>query len=830
MRFICVHGHFYQPPRENPWLEDVEVQDSAHPHHDWNERITHECYAPNTAARILDDKQRIAQLADNYLQISFNFGPTLLSWMERRAPEIHRRIIEADRASAVARAGHGNALAQVYNHVIMPLASRRDKTTQVVWGIHDFAWRFGRKPEGLWLSETAVDTETLNVLIENGIRFTVLSPNQARRVRPARRSVDRADPGDSRPPADWEDVSGGRVDPSRPYLWRSPAGGVIALFFYDAPISRAVAFEGALNSGETFAARLLSGFSAERDGGQLVNVATDGESYGHHHRFGEMALAYALKKIREDGAATLTNYGEFLSRFPPTWEVDVVEASSWSCPHGVERWRSDCGCRMGTHPHWTQAWRTPLRDSLNDLADSIDRLFEERGGLLFRDPWRARNAYIAVMLDRSPGNLARYWAEHVSRPLSEPEQSEALQLLEMQRHRLLMFTSCAWFFDEISGLESTTVLLSAARALQLAGRFPGGAGCEREFLKGLAAAKSNLMEYGDGAAVYDRLVRPIMADLPRLAAHQALASFKDSHAVSGRVYCYALEMGDRRTERSEGNALASGTIRVRSEITRESFEAAFAVIHQGGPDFQCALKPDIPPEHLEKIHHELADALRRINGSAAPGAASSASGREVSGEWPALLARHFNPQIFTLKDLLLEERRRVLRVVIEEILSRFDETYSVLVEENQKLMVYLQRADAPLPHAFRLALESVLGRDLFRAVGQFNEDEAGAEAIRRVRRATTLFHIRINWSSAAKAFEKRLLEHVYALKLGADPERARRALFLLRLIEELDLPVSLWEVENVYFEIWGNRVKTRPPAERASGVFTDLAAILRFVT
>ena len=347
-RFICVHGHFYQPPRENPWLEEVEVQDSARPYHDWNARITAECYAPNGASRILDGDRRIAEITNNYRRISFNIGPTLLAWLEGAAPVTYEQIIAADQASRGERGGHGNALAQPYNHVILPLATRRDKETQVAWGIADFRARFGRDPEGMWLPETAVDTETLEVLAARGIRFTILAPRQAARARP--------------PGRDWIDVRGGRIDPSRPYLCRLPAGAAITLFFYDSPIARAVAFEGLLNSGEAFANRLTAAFREDRKGPQIVHIATDGESYGHHHRFGDMALAHALRLIEEGGTARLTNYGEFLALHPPDHEVEILEPTSWSCPHGVERWRANCGCHA-EHEGWTQEWRRPLREA-----------------------------------------------------------------------------------------------------------------------------------------------------------------------------------------------------------------------------------------------------------------------------------------------------------------------------------------------------------------------------------------------------------------------------------------------------------------------------------
>jgi alpha-amylase/alpha-mannosidase (GH57 family) len=476
VRLLTVHGHFYQPPRENPWLEEVEREEGAAPFHDWNERITAECYSPN---------------ADNLQKISFNFGPTLLSWLQSHHPDTYAKILEADRISRAQRGGHGNAIAQAYNHVIMPLASRRDKVTQVRWGIEDFRHRFGRDPEGMWLPETAVDKETLAILAEAGLRFTILAPTQARRVR-------------ALPDGRWQSVAGGKIDPSRAYRWAAGPEGSLALFFYDSPISRAIAFEGALADGETLRARLVGGLSAERTWPQLVNVATDGESYGHHHPSGDHALAAALQSIESGGDVMLTNYGAFLAANPPTHEVEIIERTSWSCTHGVDRWRSDCGCRVG-HPGWHQRWRAPLREAMDWLRDQLDPFYEARLGKLLKNPWAARDDYIQVILDPSEESRAAFFSRHQRGPLEPPRQVEALKLLELQRQRLLMFTSCGWFFDDISGLEAVQVLKYAARAMQLAAGL-GFSGLEEEFLRRLKAAPSNLPDFGDGAEVYRRLV------------------------------------------------------------------------------------------------------------------------------------------------------------------------------------------------------------------------------------------------------------------------------------------------------------------------------------
>ena len=490
MKYVCIHGHFYQPPRENPYLEAVELQDSAYPYHDWNERITAECYAPNAASRIVDSENSILKLLNNYAKISFNFGPTLLSWMKDQAPRVYAEILEADKESQKNFSGHGSAMAQGYNHMILPLANRRDKETQVKWGIRDFESRFGRKPEGMWLPETAVDTETLEVLAENGIKFTVLAPRQAEATRLKGSKT-------------LTDVSSGSIDPARSYVADLPGKKRINLFFYDGPISQGVAFEGLLNDGKRFADRLLSGFSDTREGDQLVHIATDGESYGHHHHYGEMALSFALDEIGRGDVAKLTNYGEFLEKNPPTCMVQIVDNSSWSCVHGVERWRSNCGCNSGGHA-WSQQWRGPLRAALDWLRDKMVPIFESRLKEFFRDPWASRNDYIRVILDRSEESRQAFFADHAIRPLEADEQVTALKLLEMQRHAMLMYTSCGWFFDELSGLETVQVIHYAGRALQLAEEVSGES-LEPEFLQMLAAAKSNLPEHGDGAKIYRKV-------------------------------------------------------------------------------------------------------------------------------------------------------------------------------------------------------------------------------------------------------------------------------------------------------------------------------------
>src|ERR1700747_3424439 len=382
------------------------------------------------------------------------------------------------------RGGHGATMSQGYNRLILPRANERDKSTQVIWGIRDFEYRFGRYPEGMWLPEAAVDLQTLEVLAAQKIRFTVLPQHAAKRVRHIGKK-------------EWKDVSGGKIDPSRAYLCKLPSGQSIVLFFFDGPISHAVAFENILMRGEDFAQRIIGGFSDERKWPQLTNIATDGETYGHHRAHGDMALSYALRYIETQKLAQLTVYADFLEKHPPTHEVEIVENTSWSCVHGIERWRSNCGCNSG-RPGWNQEWRTPLRQAFDWLRDTLAPKFEQAGGTLFADAWRARDQYIPVILNRSRDNLDRFLHEQASHELQDCERVQALKLMELQRHLMLMYTSGGWFFDELSGLETVQAIQYAGRVVQLAQSLFNDAKIEEEFLNKLSVAHSNIPGQGDG--------------------------------------------------------------------------------------------------------------------------------------------------------------------------------------------------------------------------------------------------------------------------------------------------------------------------------------------
>jgi alpha-amylase/alpha-mannosidase (GH57 family) len=681
-RFICIHGHFYQPPRENPWLETVELQESAYPFHDWNERITAECYAPNASARILDELGYITRIVSNYARMSFNFGPTLLSWLERSRPQVYRAILAADGLSCKRFGGHGSALAQAYNHTILPLSSPRDKRTQIRWGMRDFEKRFARRPEGMWLPETAVDVEALEMLADEGIAFTILAPNQAAAIR----SPDHKG---------FVDVSGSRIDPRRGYRCELPSGKSIALFFYDGPVSRAIAFERLLQSGDRFAARLEAAFDANRPGPQLVHVATDGETYGHHHRYGDMALAYALQKLEATDSVELTNYGAFLAANPPQFEAQIAERTSWSCAHGVERWRSNCGCNTGGRPGWTQGWRGPLRDALDWLSSRLATLFEQAGAPLFEDPWAARDAYVDCILDRGPEPLERLFSRHALGPMDTATRTRALELLEMQRHAMLMFTSCGWFFDEVSGIETIQIIRYAARAIQLAERV-GEQSLQAKFLERLALSKSNMAEHGDASAVYSRWVDVV--DIDKLVAHYAVSSLFHAYDERTQLFAYWVDQLDHHNATLGRAKLVLGTLRITSQVTLETAERSFGFVHFGGHSLSGGVRVFETPEAYKAMCDDVSSAFERAD----------------MPEVMRLLDKHFLELTYSLRSLFRDEQRRALDVIVRSALTDAEALASQLYETHSPLLRYLATLDVALPKPMRGLADFVINTGLRR--------------------------------------------------------------------------------------------------------------------
>ncbi len=771
-RYVCIHGHFYQPPRENPWLEEIEVQDSAYPYRDWNERITAECYSPNTAARILDSSQTVMEIINNYSRISFNFGPTLLSWIETHAPDVYAAIKHADRESQKRFSGHGSAIAQVYNHLIMPLANRKDKETQVIWGIEDFKYRFGRKPEGMWLAETAVDIETLEVLAEHGIKFTILAPRQASRVKQLNKE-------------EWFDVSNSRIDQRRAYICKLPSGKSISLFFYDGIISQDLAFGDLMSNGENLANRMLSTLDEKPGYAQIAHIATDGETYGHHQKHGEMALAYCLHYIETNSYAKLTVYGEFLEKFPPEYEVEIIEDTSWSCIHGVERWRSNCGCNSGRQG-WNQDWRAPLRNALDWLRDTLIQFYEKVNGQFDINIGKLRNNYIKVILNRSPKNVNEFLSSNGFNNLSGEEKIKILKILEIQRHALLMYTSCGWFFDEISGIETVQVILYAARAIQLLNEV-SGVNLEKDFLDLLKKIPSNIPELKNAKIVYERFVKPAIIDLQRVAAHYAVSSLFEEYSDRTRIFCYEVE--DIECDFKEAGRLKMiiGRALMRSRITYDEKIISYAFLHMGDQNLNGGVRESLSDEKYEKMHKALADSFQKLN----------------IAEIILSIEKYFGTHSYSLWHLFKDESRKVFNKIMENTLSDIEFSFRQIYENHYPLMQAMKETGTPLPKPLLTAVEFIINNDFKRML-----EDTGTIDIEKLLK---LSNEAKNWSIELNRPE---LSYTASQKINYLMEIFKEQPEITELMEEintslqalreLSFDLNLWKAQNILFYIAKN--------------------------
>ncbi len=812
-RYLCVHGHFYQPPRENPWLEMVETQDSAAPYHDWNERITAECYASNGSSRILNNAGQIVRIVNNYARMSFNFGPTLLSWMKEKAPLSYKSVLGADLESRSRFSGHGSAIAQVYNHIIMPLASDRDKRTQIVWGIADFESRFGRKPEGMWLAETAVDTPTLELLAEHGILFTILAPHQCAAVHPP---AEDGEIGSS-----WRGTLDGSVDTRRPYKIRLRSGRSITAFFYDGPRSRAIAFERLLDSGENFARRLTGGFdnfdTRSDPPAQLAHVATDGESYGHHHRFGEMALSYAFAFVEEHQLARLTNYGEFLELFPPRWEARICEKTSWSCAHGVERWRSDCGCNGGKEG-WNQRWRAPLRDALDTLRDGLLPLVREAGAPLFIDVDEARNAYISVVLDRD--QLEPFLAAHTRHTLSADERRTALKLMELERHEQLMYTSCGWFFDDIAGIETVQIIAYAARAIQLAEELFGAPAeaLEAQFVAKLAEAQSNDPAEGSGATIYRLRARGLQVGLEQVTAHYAISSVFANYGEQTDLFAYRIKRLSGELLSSGRGKLLLGEAEIASRYTEDAERVQYAVLHFGDLNIAAVVK-----RYDEAAQPEHARFLVKVREAVA------------SSDLPGVIRLFdsvFGSQNYSIRSLFADEQRRVVNLLLAGTLNEVEEGLLRIYEEHAPLLHFLSQTEVPRPPALDVAASFAINVKVRSALEAEPLDGA------RVRAALALAaadHITLDIAGLNYVVDEKMTNAMRALRAAPRiPGVLEQAVAIASAIQQLPFRPNIWQAQNLWYEIWNqmhNGVARRASDKVANEqLFTELGTLLSIAT
>jgi len=807
--YVTVHGHFYQPPRENPYLDAIERQPSAAPFHDWNARIHDECYRPNAFARVFNDRGELVEIVNNFEYFSFNIGPTLMSWLERYDVEVYQRILEADSKSSERLNGHGNAIAQVYNHIIMPLANERDKYTQIRWGTEDFRSRFGRDPEGMWLAETAVDAATLEVLVQEGIRFIVLAPSQAQKCR--------LQPTANNPDPEWEAVGGSQIDPTRPYRCylkgsrNDHSRPYIDIFFYDGPISRDMGFSDVLFNSHHLAGRIGSAVRGDHRPAQLISVATDGETFGHHKSGTEKTFAYAFLQEFPSQGWTVTNFAHYLSINTPTWEVELKPVTAWSCAHGVDRWQDDCGCGGGGG--WHQQWRRPLRNTLNWLRDQLITVYEESGAQLFGDPWLARDEYIQIIRDRDSANINQFLTRHQTHKLSATEKVDALRLLEMQRHALLMFTSCGWFFEELSRPEGTQILRYAARALELAGDV-AGVQLEAGFIKRLSQAPSNVDLFKNGAEIYRQLVATAQISFKQVAAQYSITSLFTNHkngtknsrseqstplpqeqvtsTSPKRVYCYLAHEQDYQLQRMGALTLAVGHLKLVSEITWESEDLVFAVLHLGGWDFHCGIKPFAGRRAYSQLKEKLFGALQQASAS----------------QTILAITQFFGAEVFNLQNLFPEERHRIMTLLSQLTLTRLDQIYTQLYRDNYSVMMAFHRDELEVPRELQVAAEIALGHRCINELRSLEQDIAEIESswhhlaeLTAIATETSQLRCHLKIPEGKQILEQLILRSLWQLlhdPNGIDTESQR----LERMIDvgkQLNLHLSLDRAQELYF-------------------------------
>lgn len=793
---LVIHGHFYQPPRENPWTGEIERQESAAPFHDWNARIVAECYEPNARSRVLDASGRIQDIVNNYERLSFNVGPTLFSWMAGAAPDVVEALRHADRASR-ARLGHGNAMAQAYNHLILPLATPRDRQTQIRWGIREFQYRFGRNPEAMWLPETAVDEATLALLVRAGMRHVILSPAQAARWRPL---------GESR----WITPAEAELDPRRPYRWhlkeaRGDAG--IDVCFYHAPLSRGVSFQHYLRDAAALAGRIAEAAAGFPD--PLILIATDGEVFGHHEKFGDMCLATLFAREAPRRGFSVTNLGAYFTTHRPTWEVELLPESAWSCSHGVGRWREDCGCSAGGGPGWTQGWRRPLREGLDRLRDALGEIFTEEGEPLLRDVWAARDEYIDLLLPRGEAAREGFFARHARRPLGGEERGRALRLLEMQHQAMLMYASCGWFFADISGIETVQNLRHAARAIELAEPF-ARLDLEAVLLGHLERAQSNVPAQKDGRQIWERQVRP-----SRVRVEDAVARLLLEGALGREVTRQVRSRWELTPDpilREDGLVLAG--VGAVSQVTGEAWRLAGGCRRDGRFDFLAGIAPWPASDDWPGFVAETTAAL----------------GPEGSG-LPAWKGRH-GARLVRLRDFLPDERRAILEEMLVETQGRLERACDLLCAEALPAAEAMVAVGMDLPAWLGATLAATWSRQLAQALEKLDgvSDPARyAVATDLVAQARHL-GLSLDLTPASTWFDRMLVQRLEAIAEGSEVRAWQEYLDLLHIGTRLTLPLPERALQDRMFALLRHRIPglvetVRDPHEESYALVTAILAV-----
>ncbi len=786
--YLVIHGHFYQPPREDPWTGEIERQDSAYPFHDWNERINSECYTSNAFSRVLDEFGRIERVVNNYEYISFNFGPTLLYWMEKHSPETYKKIIEADEKSRDRNEGHGNAIAQIYNHIIMPLANDRDKYTQIEWAIKDFKNRFGRDPEGMWLSETAVNDRTLQMLIDFGIKFTILSPHQAEIVKP----ID----GEK----EWIDVSAGNIDISRPYLNKQPNGN-IAIFFYHGGLSHRVSFEHLLRNADNFRNAILSEKpQPQEDRDVLLSIATDGEIYGHHEPYADMCLSRLIVMNEYHRDFVFTNFAHFLEKHPPEWEVRLKAGNmglgtSWSCAHGVDRWWRDCGCTTGSQPGWNQKWRTPLRNAFDYLRDTLYGTYEKEVKKMLKgiDPQKLRNAYFKVVFARNKGHAEivkareEFLREFGADNLPSDQKSKLLRLLESQFNAMLMYTSCGWFFADISGIETVQDIKYSARAIHLVeDLLPPSV--ESKFLEILSGAKSNIPHFYDGAWIYKNWVKPLRISPEKVVNQFAMRWFLTGKEVHREEYLfnYVLSISEWKTGKKGSIEYASGLVKLEDDITSENGNYMFYVFRTGPTNVRGFVRRMVT-ENMKKQFDEMLEKL-------------------PEGE----VIRAFEDWFITsysLHDVRYDHRQEILRAMFSQTFSTIHQREFEKIDDYITLLDFYTELSVPLPQEEHTRF-SALMTDLIEITtekftsGQMEFEDALSK-LERLIKASRNHNLSIDTSNLERELEKfikELVERVLSDEGIGKAEEVKKLTRILEFTGELGINFDRRSVENRVYD------------------------------
>jgi hypothetical protein len=764
---------------------------SAAPYHDWNECVYEQCYKPNRAARLLNSGNRISYITNNYRHLSFNVGPTLHSWIEKTDPALSGFIKEAD-SDAAAALGDGGAIAQAYNHMILPLAAQRDIKTQTVWGIKDFSHRFGRAPKGMWLPETAVDTKTLEILASNGIEFTILAPHQCARIRP--------------PNGEWRMTPGGEgLDVTRAYYTRLPSGRKISLIFYYGSIAHDIAFGGLLNNGDFFADALLG--KLPRDGEpRLLTIATDGETYGHHHRYGEMALARAAQRLCASQDSVMTNVAAFLSRFPARWECVIAEDTSWSCAHGLERWRSSCGCHTGGEPNWHQMWRGPLRDALDRMRDRIDEAYEREMRHYCDDPWLLRDEAVALYLMNFPDDVPieeissrkSAFLKNFCGELADGGAGNVLTLIEMQRMRMFMYTSCGWFFNDVSGIETRQIMAYALRAL---GYLESAAGvpAEKDFLNDLKKAPGNTAAYPTAYDVVMKTVMPQKRSVEDIAALSALMSRNKSY------YSYRIKSGGRAYP-SGDMGLSVARMSISDIRTLESWQGASVVLSTGGLDDVCRLSDkDIPPQKEIWSNFYAGDLLSTSR----------------------YIERAFKLGPWHFSDLPQDDRDSIARERTKYAERDNMEYAENLLADNRRLLVQLGMIGVDAPPFLQAAVFSVYEQRMMELASGAEDilDLLGPESrLEVLLEEAHSMNVSPDLSVLAPAMEEAFYDKLISAKDANGAPAFVSLLTMLKRAEELKIDIEKWRIQNAMWDIlFRSGVKLSPAV-------LELASALGFAT